>query len=47
VKRVSEKLAVEPVDVANKGKFVGMMMRELGNNVDGAIVKEVIDELVK
>lgn len=47
VKRVSEKLAVEPVEVANKGKFIGMMMKELGDTADGGTVKEVIDELVK
>jgi uncharacterized protein YqeY len=47
VKRVSEKLAAEPIEAANKGKFVGVMLRELGDTADGSIVKEVIDELVK
>lgn len=47
VKRVSEKLASEPVDPANKGKFIGMMMKELGDTADGMMVKQVIDELVK
>jgi hypothetical protein len=47
IKRVSEKLAIEPVDPTKKGQFIGAMMRELGSNADGGIVKEVIDELVK
>lgn len=47
VKKVSEKLAVEAIDPSKKGQFVGTMMKELGSNVDGALVKEVIDELVK
>ena len=47
VKRVSEKLAAEPIEAANKGKFVGVMLRELGDTADGSVVKEVIDELVK
>ncbi|MBP9765944.1 MAG: GatB/YqeY domain-containing protein [Candidatus Pacebacteria bacterium] len=47
LKKITEKLATEPVDPAKKGQFVGLMMRELGSNADGNIVKEIIDELVK
>lgn len=47
MKKVSEKLAAEPIDPAKKGQFIGMMMKELGSNADGGIVKEVVDELVK
>jgi uncharacterized protein YqeY len=47
VKKVSERLAKEAIDPTKKGQFIGSMMKELGNNVDGAIVKEVIDELLK
>ena len=46
-KRISEKLAAEPIDPAKKGQFVGMMLKELGDTADGMTVKEVIDELVK
>ncbi|MDQ1281651.1 MAG: uncharacterized protein QG630_2 [Patescibacteria group bacterium] len=47
MKRVSEKLAAESVDPTKKGQFIGSMMKELGSNADGAIVKEIIDELLK
>ena len=47
MKRVSEKLAAEPIDPTKKGQFVGVMLKELGNTADGGVVKEVIDELVK
>ena len=47
VAKVSAKLAESPVDPTKKGQFMGMMMKELGTNVDGTMVKEVIDELVK
>jgi uncharacterized protein YqeY len=47
VKRISEKLALEPIDPTKKGQFMGMMMKELGSNVDGTLVKQIIDELVK
>lgn len=46
-KRISEKLAAEPIDPSKKGQFVGMMLKELGDTADGMTVKEVIDELVK
>ncbi len=46
-KRISEKLAAEPIDPAKKGQFIGMMLKELGDTADGTTVKEVIDELVK
>ncbi len=45
--KVSAKLAESPVDASKKGPFVGMMMKELGASADGAMVKEVIDELLK
>lgn len=47
VKRVSAKLTESPVDAAGKGKFIGIMMKELGDTADGTVVKEVVDELVK
>jgi uncharacterized protein YqeY len=47
VAKISAKLAESPIDPTKKGQFVGMIMKELGTNVDGAMVKEVIDELVK
>lgn len=34
------------VDKSKKGPFMGMMMKMLGSNADGNIVKEVIDEIV-
>lgn len=45
--KVKAKLATEQVDASKKGQFVGTMMRELGSNADGALVKAVIDRLVK
>lgn len=47
MKRVSEKLEKESIDPSKKGQFIGMMMRELGSDADGALVKEVVDELIK
>lgn len=47
MKRVSEKLASDPIDPTKKGQFIGVMLKELGNTADGGVVKEVIDELVK
>lgn len=44
--KVKAKLAAEPIDASKKGQFVGTMMRELGSNADGALVKSVIDRLV-
>lgn len=46
-KRISEKLAAEPIDSANKGKFIGQMMKELGDLADGALVKEVVEDFLK
>ena len=43
---VSAKLAAEPIDPTKKGMFVGTMMKELGANADGTVVKAVIDRLV-
>ncbi len=47
VAKVTEKLATEDVDTSGKGKFIGMILKELGDSADGALVKEVVDELVK
>ena len=33
------------IDAAGKGKLMGMVMKELGGNADGGIVKEVVDSL--
>jgi uncharacterized protein YqeY len=43
--RVAAKLAESPLDPTKKGQFVGMMMKELGDTADGAMVKAVIDRL--
>jgi uncharacterized protein YqeY len=43
---VKARLAESPVDPTKKGQFVGAMMKELGSNADGALVKQVIDRLV-
>jgi uncharacterized protein YqeY len=32
---------------ARGGKLVGAILKEFGGNADGAIVKEVVDELLK
>ncbi|MEI6352548.1 MAG: GatB/YqeY domain-containing protein [Candidatus Nomurabacteria bacterium] len=47
VTKISAKLAESPIDPTKKGQFVGTMLKELGSNADGSLVKEVIDELVK
>ncbi len=44
--RVREMLAQEAVPTDKKGIFVGKMMKELGGNADGAMVKAVVDRLV-
>ena len=43
--KVKAKLAESPLDPTKKGQFVGTMMKELGSNADGALVKSVIDRL--
>jgi hypothetical protein len=43
--RVAAKLAESPLDPTKKGQFVGVMMKELGDTADGAVVKAVIDRL--
>jgi len=43
--KVAAKLAESPLDPTKKGQFVGTMMKELGSNADGALVKAVIDRL--
>ena len=45
--KIKAKLAESPIDPTKKGQFVGMMMKELGTNADGQMVKNIIDELVK
>lgn len=44
--KVKAKLAESPVDPAKKGMFVGAMMKELGGQADGTLVKRVVDRLV-
>ena len=44
--KVKAKLVASPIDPTKKGMFVGTMMKELGGNADGALVKQVIDRLV-
>ena len=34
------------VDKNKKGPFMGIMMKVLGSNADGTLVKEVIEEIV-
>ena len=43
--KVAAKIAEGSVDKSKKGPFMGMMMRELGDSADSAMVKAVIDEL--
>ena len=43
--KVQAKLAESPLDPTKKGQFMGMMMKELGDTADGAIVKAVIEKL--
>lgn len=43
--KVTAKLAESPLDPTKKGQFIGMMMKELGETADGAVVKSVIDRL--
>ena len=43
--RVAAKLAASPLDPTKKGQFIGMMMKELGDTADGAVVKSIIDRL--
>lgn len=45
--KVKARLAESPVDPAKKGIFMGQMMKELGGQADGALVKQVVDRLVK
>lgn len=35
-----------PLEKANAGKFMGLVMKELAGKADGPLVKEVIDELI-
>lgn len=43
--KVKAKLIEFPFDPTKKGQFIGMMMKELGDTADGAMVKSVIDRL--
>mgnify|MGYP000872997960 FL=1 len=44
--KVKARLAEGSIDPSKKGQFVGAMMKELGGNADGALVKSVIDRLI-
>lgn len=43
--KVKAKLEASPLDPTKKGQFIGMMMKELGDTADGAMVKAVIERL--
>lgn len=43
--KITARLAEFTLDPAKKGQFVGMMIKELGDTADGAVVKAVIDRL--
>lgn len=43
--KVKAKLAESPLDPTKKGQFIGIMMKELGDTADGAIVKTVVERL--
>lgn len=45
-KFVQEKIAATPEPIS-KGPFVGAVMKDLAGKADGALVKEVVDELVR
>ena len=45
LKVAEAKKAEMNVDAAGKGKLMGTVIKELGGNADGALVKEVIDSL--
>ncbi|HEY1041428.1 MAG TPA: GatB/YqeY domain-containing protein [Candidatus Paceibacterota bacterium] len=45
-KFVQEKIAATPEPIS-KGPFVGSVMKDLAGKADGALVKEVVDELVR
>lgn len=49
IKKVVETKVAEtgPIDKANMGKFVGMLIKELAGKADGSDVKAVVDEMVK
>lgn len=44
--KVKEAIAAQGGNIANKGPFMGQMMKALGGTADGTVVKEVIDELL-
>jgi uncharacterized protein YqeY len=46
VLKIAEAKKVElNIDAAGKGKLMGIVMKELGGNADGGVVKEVVDSL--
>lgn len=45
LKVATAKKAEMNVDASGKGKLMGAVIKELGGNADGAVVKEVIDSL--
>lgn len=44
--KVKAYLAANTVDPSKKGQLVGTLMKELGGNADGMLVKAIIDRLV-
>jgi len=45
--KVSTKISESIIDPTKKGQFIGLMMKELGSNADGTLVKKIIDEIIK
>lgn len=45
--KIAAKLKTETIDPSKKGQFIGAMLKELGDSADGALVKEIVDELLK
>jgi len=44
---VKAKMAEQAVDPSKKGMFMASLMKELKGKADGAVVKAVVDELIK
>lgn len=47
VKFVQTKINDVKPELEKKGQFVGSLMKEIGGNAEGSLVKEVVDELLK
>ena len=43
---IKDKLAIESPTPDNKGKWIGMLIKELGDKADGATVKMIADKLL-